>query len=105
MGCCGDKRTTLMSTPAPAARPAPAQPVPVARQPAGNGGHSPQQEGFDSSPVNSGVVLRYLENSPILVRGPVSGRQYQFSGSHPDQVVDARDVESLLRTRFFRRSF
>lgn len=105
MGCCGDKRTTLMSTPAPATRPAPTQPVPVARQLAVNGGHSPQQSVTGASPVNTGVVLRYLENSPILVRGPVSGHQYQFSGSHPDQIVDARDVESLLRTRFFRRSF
>jgi hypothetical protein len=44
-----------------------------------------------------------LENSLIVVRGPATGRQYQFSGAHPDQSVDARDAEALLRTRFFRR--
>lgn len=47
------------------------------------------------------VVLRYTETSPILVRGPASGRQYQFSGSKPVQAVDARDVAALLRTGFF----
>jgi hypothetical protein len=51
------------------------------------------------------VTLHYLENSPILVRGTVTGRQYEFSGAHPDQSVDGRDVEALLGTRFFRRNY
>ena len=50
------------------------------------------------------VELRYVEKSPIQVRGQVSGRIYQFSGSQPVRAVDARDVSSLLRTRFFRRA-
>jgi|ERR1019366_7515772 hypothetical protein len=49
------------------------------------------------------VNLRYLEKSPILVRGPATGRQYDFSRARPVQAVDARDAEALLRTRFFRR--
>jgi len=56
------------------------------------------------SPTHSSVVLRYTETSPILVRGPVSGRQYQFSGSKPVQAVDARDVVALLGTGFFSRN-
>ena len=50
------------------------------------------------------VSLRYLENSPIRVRGPVTGRQYGFSGSRPVQAVDPRDASALLRTPFFRPS-
>ena len=46
--------------------------------------------------------LHYLENSPIRVRGPVTGRQYDFSGLRPVQAVDTRDASALLRTRFFR---
>jgi hypothetical protein len=48
--------------------------------------------------------VRYLENSPIRVRGPVSGTYYEFSGSRPVQLVTARDASSLLNTRFFRRA-
>jgi hypothetical protein len=33
----------------------------------------------------------------------VTGRRYSFSQAQPDQVVDPRDAEALLRTRFFRR--
>ena len=50
----------------------------------------------------SSVSVRYLETSPIQVRGLVSGMSYAFSGSQPVQQVDARDASSLLNTRFFR---
>jgi hypothetical protein len=53
---------------------------------------------------HSSIGVRYLENSPIRVRGPVSGRSYEFSGTAPIQQVDARDAASLLNTRFFRRA-
>jgi hypothetical protein len=52
----------------------------------------------------SSVGVRYLETSPIQVRGLVSGMGYAFSGSQPVQQVDARDASSLLKTRFFRRA-
>ncbi len=52
----------------------------------------------------SSVSVRYLETSPIQVRGLVSGMSYAFSGSQPVQQVDARDASSLLNTRFFRRA-
>jgi hypothetical protein len=49
------------------------------------------------------ITIRYLQTSPIRVKGPTSGRQYEFSGSHPIQLVDTRDAKALLRTGFFRR--
>lgn len=52
----------------------------------------------------SSISVRYRENSPIRVRGTVSGRHYVFSNSRPVQLVDARDAASLLSTRFFRRA-
>jgi hypothetical protein len=48
------------------------------------------------------VALRYLERSPVLVRGPATGRQYAFSGERPVRPVDKRDAATLSRTRFFR---
>jgi hypothetical protein len=49
------------------------------------------------------VRVRYLESSPIRVRGPATGQQYEFSGSRPVQSIDARDAAPLLQSRFFRR--
>lgn len=57
-----------------------------------------------SSAAYAAVMLHYLERSPILVQGPVTGRPYEFSGARPDQSVDVRDAEALLRTRFFRKA-
>lgn len=52
----------------------------------------------------SSLRVRYVEQSPIRVRGPHSGKDYRFSGSDPVRLVDARDAESLLRTRFFAKA-
>jgi hypothetical protein len=56
------------------------------------------------STSQSSVSVRYLETSPIRVRGLVSGMSYEFSGAAPIQEVDARDASTLLNTRFFRRA-
>ncbi|MBI4528834.1 MAG: hypothetical protein HY695_33985 [Deltaproteobacteria bacterium] len=61
-----------------------------------------QTQGSMVSPYSL-VTIRYLEKSPILVRGPATGRQYHFSGARSVQCVDVRDAEALLLTRFFRR--
>lgn len=50
------------------------------------------------------VSVRYTESSPVRVLGPITGRQYEFSGSHPVQPVHPGDAASLLSTRFFRRA-
>jgi hypothetical protein len=73
--------------------------VPAARgrawPPAANGG---------AGPDDHGVTLRYRERGPVLVRGPVTGRPYEFSAAQPTRSVDARDAEVLLRTRHFVRA-
>lgn len=99
MGCCGQKRAALRSAPTPVTTPAGTQPSPS--RPLANVG---QRTSASTESISSSVTLRYLESSPILVRGPATGRQYQFSGTRPVQPVDARDAEALLRTRFFRRN-
>lgn len=45
--------------------------------------------------------LHYVQNRAILVRGPVTGRVYQFSAAHADTNVDGRDAAPLLRTGLF----
>ena len=39
----------------------------------------------------------------MRVRGPVTGRHYDFSASRPIQAVDPSDAVPLLRTRFFQQ--
>ncbi len=102
MGCCGQSRATLRNILSATTNrevtqhPIPRQHAPVPILQANRGTTRPAQ--------NYSVRLRYLENSPILVRGPATGREYRFSRANPDQPVDARDAEALLRTRFFRRN-
>jgi len=50
------------------------------------------------------VTLRYIESSAIRVRGPVTGRPYDFSVSQPFQAVDVRDAAVFTRNPSFRRS-
>jgi len=53
--------------------------------------------------ANPGFNLMYYGYASVSVRGPVSGRLYQFSRQQPVQAVDARDAVSILKTRLFRR--
>jgi hypothetical protein len=50
------------------------------------------------------VRLHYVQDRAILVRGPATGRIYQFSAAHPDGNVDERDAAPLLRTSLFRQT-
>ena|SRR6516225_7145055 len=104
MGCCGQKRAALTSVPASAVtRPNPNLPTVTSEMPIARQQGAVHMQPASPLPTYSSVVLHYTETSPILVRGPVSGRQYKFSGSKPVQAVDARDAQALLRTRFFAR--
>ncbi len=47
------------------------------------------------------VAIRFKQPSAIMVRGPVTGRHYQFNGSANSQHVDARDAAALIRTGYF----
>jgi hypothetical protein len=49
------------------------------------------------------VAVRYVERSRLVVRGPATGRQYEFSAAKPTQIVAAHDADALLRTRYFVR--
>ncbi len=91
----------LRSAPSPTTTTTFTQPAPTSR-PLPNRG---QRAAGRTQPAYSSVILRYLENSPILVPGPVTGRQYEFSGARPVQAVDGRDAVALLRTRFFRQNY
>jgi hypothetical protein len=53
--------------------------------------------------ANLNLTLMYYGYASVSVRGPVSGRLYQFSRQQPVQAVDARDALSILKTRLFRR--
>ena len=124
--CCGQKRTDLrnsqvqrtagsapqqtsVNSPATAVRTRPATPptVRTALPPAyaypQTRSVQPQVPASTATP-QSAIHVRYLETSPIRVRGLVSGISYEFSGAAPTQQVDARDAASLLNTRFFRRA-
>jgi hypothetical protein len=48
------------------------------------------------------TTVQYLQSSNVVVRGPVTGRRYAFSGWNSVQSVDRRDARALLSTRMFR---
>jgi hypothetical protein len=50
------------------------------------------------------VELRYTGERGLSLRGPASGRVYVFATNGASRRVDARDVESLLRMRWFERA-
>ncbi|MBL9134901.1 MAG: hypothetical protein JNK85_03490 [Verrucomicrobiales bacterium] len=56
---------------------------------------------FNAGPSSPGVILHYTQETPVLVRGPVSGREYRFSRTDPDHAVDIRDSDALIRTGLF----
>lgn len=120
--CCGQKRLDLQRNPARK----PASTVVGKSVTGGSMGHIPRIHAQASGTVSldqsihtqagsvgpqvsppitrdSSITVRYVETSRIRVRGPFTGLQYDFSGSHPVQAVDVRDAESLLNTRFFRK--
>ena len=49
------------------------------------------------------VKLHYTGVAPVRVKGPKTGRFYEFSAAHPVGVVDRRDAEGLMRIALFRR--
>jgi hypothetical protein len=98
--CCGQKRSELRSNPEQTMSPAVPQYVSGNNQ----ARRVQPQARVPISKANDVVNLRSLQNSLIRVRGPNTGRRYEFSGLRPVQPVDARDVSALLLTRLFRRA-
>lgn len=105
MGCCGQRRSQP-----PSAMPAasyPAWPLPVVQGLAGQVGSAFEGLGhgmYRGAAGHRSVVLRYYDRARVRVRGPVTGRVYEFSAEQPTQSVEARDAELLLRTRHFMRA-
>jgi len=109
--CCGQKRSALRATLGPAAPPA------TSRRPANHslaGAYikagqtaqlpaGPWRTAATIQALHAPVNLRYLQNSAVRLRGSVTGREYDFSASHPAQSVDRRDAAGLLKTGLFRQ--
>ena len=89
MGCCGLRRsrpaTTVTASPRPAA-------------------DAFAQRAVSAPTGARGVLLKYRERARILVRGPITGRAYEFSPQLPTQSVEPRDADVLLRSGRFLRA-
>jgi len=62
---------------------------------------APAPEPRPAATLFGAVSLRYLARSAVVVRGPVTGMQYRFSGAEPVQRVARADRDALLRTGHF----
>ena len=95
MACCGQRRVV------------PGR-LPAARASIGRLAATPPQYRVAPAPVvaSSSVAapLRYVKQSGITVRGPVTGKHYTFTAAAPVQLVDSHDLAGLLRTSWFRRA-
>ena len=89
MGCCGLRQSRPSAAPMALLRPA---------------ADAFGQRSRDAPVAARGVSLRYRERARILVRGPVSGRAYEFSPQQPTQSVAPGDADVLLRTGRFLRA-
>lgn len=49
------------------------------------------------------VNVRFKQPSAVLVRGPVTGRHYQFDGTVNTRRVDARDAVPLIKSGYFQQ--
>ena len=72
MSCCGQKRAEL---------------VQGAAEPAAPG---------------ASVKSAFTQKSPVLIRGPVTGRHYQFHNGVFNREVDSRDAAVLLKSGYFK---
>ncbi|WP_457426891.1 hypothetical protein [Roseateles sp. P5_E7] len=79
MGCCGQGRAALRQ----AMNPAPARAA--------------------AAPSERRVLVHYRASAPVVVRGVVSGRLYEFDGSQPTLYVAEGDAAVLLRSKWFER--
>jgi len=46
--------------------------------------------------------VRYNGGRPVVVKGPVTGTSYPFSGMDRLQLVDPRDAVAIVRNLLFR---
>ncbi len=103
MACCGQRRAGLGNPKASSANVSAGQPHLLANSRTVAAPALPITQLPPPVPLRGVLELEYLETSRILVSGPATGRQYEFSQSQRLQNVDARDAVSLLRSGFFRQ--
>jgi hypothetical protein len=97
MTCCGERRRALtqsLAKPVIAATPQVISKGTVSARP-------PQKP---NEPTTAPVLLRYVGNSNIRVRGHVTNRLYAFAARGLVVSVDARDAAILLRSSAFQRA-
>ena len=66
-----------------------------------------QGKSTGAQPVLDGVGsvnIRFRQSSAIMVRGPVTGKHYQFNGAVNAVRVDARDAAALVKTGYFQHT-
>ncbi len=98
MGCCGKARANLSYSRGASA------PATAAMSQTSTAAVQQPMLGPTSGGGNHVVMLRYTGKSSIVVRGPASGKQYQFSMAEPVRSVAVRDAVVFLRTGYFRTS-
>jgi hypothetical protein len=91
--CCGKGRAAAAAAPSADLYVAPLPPAPPSSVP----------EAAPAAPTT--VRVRYTQQAGVRVRGPASGRSYEFSVVAAVQSVDSRDAEGLVGTGFFRRVY
>jgi hypothetical protein len=105
--CCGKKRLALRNTPTSfRAASRPLNPITGSVLFGGvppSKGVAPAVALSSRAPSNS-VMFRYKDDSAIRVRGPVTGRLYDFSPVEPTQPVDPADAAALTRSGLLREA-
>jgi hypothetical protein len=111
--CCGSKRSALRNTSIRLKAQTTAPPVsrepeaPIASRDQLPGASGPNGVA-PSVPISArrpsaSVILQYKESMAIRVRGPVTGRLYEFSIAQPAQHVEPRDAAVLTHSGLFFR--
>jgi len=97
--CCGSRRAAWRAASSSALAAGAAQPPPAVE---------PRRAApVDLGPHGPGVTLiklRYSDSAPVRLRGPITGRAYDFSGAAPVQEVDVRDAAIFVRSARVRLS-
>lgn len=91
--CCGKGRAAAAAAPPANLYVAPLPPAP------------PSADAPQAPAAPTTVRVRYTQQAGVRVRGPASGRSYEFSVIAAVQSVDSRDAEGLVGTGFFRRVY
>jgi hypothetical protein len=98
--CCGNKRLALRSkTPLTHSIASPGAQTALREETPAAGAPSP----ISKRGPSGWAMLRYKEGSAVRVRGPVTGRRYEFSILEPMQSVDPRDAAPLTHSGMFLR--